>query len=199
MHTNKLVGIGLLVGAAAVIAIAGLTPVDTTSGDVGPAGSGLPIDTDSSTTTRTPSPADRHRPTITLGDLDAPSTASQSVRTLGNLNPPQALTPAPPRPQDPAQHARTGRKSMHHIRLGDDPQWAAYRVRERLEFTDPSTATPGRYPPMAARRDVAAVIAALAITTTLQADTAPSNRADTAKSPTHRHLSLSHHTKEILP
>lgn len=55
---------------------------------------------------------------------------------------------------------------MLHTRLGEDPQWALVRDRERLEFTDPP---PGSSSPRPRRRAVPVrtalgVVSALAIT-----------------------------------
>lgn len=63
---------------------------------------------------------------------------------------------------------------MLHIRLGEDPQWALVRERERLELTDPPTCVPphGRSP-VGGVRTVLIAASALAITVLLHADTAP--------------------------
>lgn len=58
---------------------------------------------------------------------------------------------------------------MLHPRLGDDPQWALYRLRERLDLTDPPTATTPR--PRGARRWTVAVLAALTLAASARSDT----------------------------
>lgn len=62
---------------------------------------------------------------------------------------------------------------MYHPRLGEDPQWALYRARERLDLTDPPTATTPGPRLIAAWRGVAAVALALAVAATVRADTEP--------------------------
>jgi hypothetical protein len=43
---------------------------------------------------------------------------------------------------------------VHYLGIGEDPYWALYRKRERLDFTDPPTAAP---PQSALRADITAV------------------------------------------
>lgn len=62
---------------------------------------------------------------------------------------------------------------MYHPRLGEDPQWALYRTRERLDFTDPPTATTPVPRSIAFWRGVAVVALAFAVAATVRADTEP--------------------------
>lgn len=70
---------------------------------------------------------------------------------------------------------------MVHMRLGEDPQWALVRDRERLQFTDPpSDSPPTRQRPHISQTRIAlGVVLALAITTIVHADTAPADMPST--------------------
>lgn len=67
---------------------------------------------------------------------------------------------------------------MHHYRLGEDPQWALYRHRERLELTDPpeDAPLPRSHHMGSLRTFVAATVAALTIIAVIRADATPASR-----------------------
>jgi hypothetical protein len=105
------------------------------------------------------------------------------------------------------QHAKGRNETMHHRHGGDDPHWASYRLRERLEFTDPPVAAPPRPHHLGADTTPAAPtvpapnLGAHGGIDTPLTRSAPGHRVDRTGSPTgrvHRHSTLPHHTKEAL-
>ena len=93
---------------------------------------------------------------------------------------------------------------MHQHAWGEDPQWALYRHRERLEFTDPPVATPPPRRHIDVLRGVPVAVAALALIAALHADTTATattrgvhhgtDRPPTSSAP--HHSTLPQHTKE---